>query len=220
MPEKLVTDNLIEYDVIMDTDLAIVLTMLSKIKNTDMLSDEVKTLTKSPSALKNLLLFREDKNPLSVILNDKYKDSLGNILKELETECEDDIIKNTRPNDILIFVATMQMNKNLIHNKILCKTEKEVERIKKFLGADIDATSEKISDLSKYDCVFLKYIDNIYNYTGIEAKHLYIYNAKFNLGENFRMSDIAIILSRTNNIRTIDPYKNLRVPNLEADNND
>lgn len=210
------TSNLIEYEVIMDTDLAIVLTMLSKSKDTSILNEDVRTLADSPSALKNLLLFRKDKNPLSAILDEKYTDSFGVLLKELEESCEDEIIDKTRPTDILIYVASMEMNKDLIDNLILCKSPKQEERIKKFLSETAKTTSDPVTDMKDHDCLFVKYTDNFYNYSGLQGKHLYIYNARFNLGEQYRLPDLALLLSRTNRIRTIDPYKNLRVPNLEA----
>lgn len=212
------TSNVIEYEVIMDTDLAIVMTLIPKIKNPNMFNDLTRTVVDSPSKLKNLLLFRTDKNPLSAILNEKYKDSFGSILHELENSYEDEIINNTRPNDILLYVSTMQFNKDLIRNIIICNNNKQKDRVRKFIGEDIEILTTPITDMKDYDCLFVKYTDNFYNYTNLQAKHLYIYNARFNLKEGYKYTDSTLILTKTNRIRTIDPYKNLRVPNCMEEN--
>lgn len=214
------TSNVIEYEVIMDTDLAVVLTLIKNTKNPDIFNNITRTVVDSPSKLKNLLLFRKGKNPLSAVLNERYKYSFGSLLHELEDTYEDEILDNTRPNDILLYVATMQFNKELIRNIIVCKNEKQKDRIKRFLGEDIEVVTEPITDMKDYDCLFVKYTDNFYNYTGLQAKHLYVYNARFNLKDDYGYPDPLLVLTKTNRVRTIDPYKNLRVPNnLEEDTN-
>lgn len=209
------TANLIEYEVIMDVDLAIVKAILEKIQNKAIYNPIVLRCHNSINPIKNLLLFRRDKNPLSVILSSKYKDSCGTILKELEDKYSEMIVKNTSPNDIFFYVNLMEMNSQYISNTILCKTKSQEEKIKKLIPT-ITTTLDPHQDMKNYDCLFVKYADNFFNYTGLQGKHLYLYNAAFNLGEKYELPETVVLLSKTNKIRTIDPYKTLRVPNMEV----
>lgn len=213
---KYTTRNLVEFETAMDLDVAIVSTILTKIKNKSLLSPTISNATTlNMNVLKNLLLYRKDENPLSAILDDKYKDSFDTILEEIKDKYYDYILDIISPTDILELVHSLSMAKNIIFSTILCNTEKEEECIKRF--TDKVETTVGDVDIDNYNCIFVKYINRIDKYFPIKGKYIYIYNAQFNLDERFAPKPMAILLSEKNVIRMVDPYKHLTVPTINLE---
>ena len=206
-----ITKNIIEFEMVFDVDIGIVRTMYDKVSNKKLLSPRLLNCA-SDSAIRNLLLFRENKNPLSVVLNDEYQDSIDTILGELYESSEDEILENTVANSITNLVYNLT-NSKAIHNTVLCKNKKQVDLVKKFIPRITTITEAQ--DMTNYQCIFVKYIDDLLKFREISGKRIYLYNARFNLTDKFSLPPLAIYLSKANTFGTIDPYKDLRVPNVK-----
>lgn len=213
---KYTTKNLVEFEAAMDLDVAIVSTLLTKVKNKSLLSPKILNANVlNMNVIRNLLLYRTDENPLSVVLDEKYKDSFDTILQEIKDKYYDYILDVVTPTDILGLVHSLSIAKDIIFSTILCETEKEAECIRRFTDkVDIKVGDAKVSD---YNCIFIKYINRIDKYFPIAGKYIYIYNAQFNLDERFAPKPMAILLSEKNVIRMVDPYKHLTVPTINLE---
>lgn len=127
------------------------------------------------------LLSRDNKNPLSIITKDNYKDKMDNLYKELlETEYEN-IIKNSPTTKIKDMILTGKKMMNLLQATIVCKNELEEQIIKgdeDFKKINIDSEYDyKNSDTVFYNDIF-NILNNIQN---IGGKNIIVSNAKYNL---------------------------------------
>jgi hypothetical protein len=127
---KYTTSNLVEFDCIMDTDFSIIELMMRRYENSKYFKNEVINAS-SPNVLKNLLLFRESKNPLSILLKEEYLDSADDLLNEFIDTYQFEIIENSHPTDVFRFIKTLNETNGVIKTKITCKNEFEVDFIKK-----------------------------------------------------------------------------------------
>lgn len=212
------SSNLVEYETIVDTDLA-VFAMCMKIFSKDSLRPEITSAKRSLSSIKNILLFRTERNPLSVLLVDKYKDSYDVLLDEMVKEFPEELNHYERFNDIFEYIYLMETNNDRIENTIICKNEYQKKKVREMIpDIKIIDYDENGIDMDPYGCLFIKYSKDLFNYKNLSNKYLYIYNARFNLTEGYTIDDVTMLLAKTNHIRTIDPYKNLRVPNAGGNN--
>ena len=205
------TYNLIIFDMLFDMDLAVLKVLLDNTKMPDLFNDRVNNIN-SMNEMRNILLFREQNNPLSVLLSDKYVDSADTILKELEEAYAEKLVEYAQPNSIANFVYHMSES-GVIENTILCKDKWQVEKVKNNIPKAIPILDIP-TNIDKYHCLFVKYVTDLLAFKGIGGKHIYLYNARFNLTDKFALDPIAIYISKMNRINTIDPFKGLRVPNL------
>lgn len=212
-----VTNNLVEFETVFDCDLAICLTLLSKLKNTKMLNENLRygSTNLSANKLRNLLLFREDTNPLSAILDKSLKDSFDVLLVETKLKYEEEIYKAIKPTDLLQPIVNLGISKGSIQSVVNCRTEKEVEFVKSFTGSIEPVLNCK--DISPYTGVFIKYIDDITAYSPLGGKYIYITNAQYNLGPEFLPKPVALTLGSKNIIRLVDIYKNITIPRANAE---
>ena len=210
--KRFVTKNLIEFSTVMDTDLASMMVLLQKTKNTSLLSDDINKDI-SPSVLVNKLLFRRSENPFSVVLNKKYEDSFESIYNEFKDKYYDEVLEIAKPTDLFDLIVKMNDADGTIENFIYCTNSKEEEVLHRLYDSFI--TIDKIP--SNYTCLFIKYISKIEPYLPLEGKYIYIINAQYNLGENFIPHPVTVALSDVNRIRMIDPYKGFSVPNAQLE---
>jgi hypothetical protein len=206
---KYTTSNLVEFDCIIDTDLSIIEFMLNRYNNSEYFKDEV-IHSSSTNAIRNLLLFRENKNPLSILFKDEYIESIDSILEEILSNYKEEIIANSHPTDVFRFIKTLNETDGIIKTRINCSNRSEQELIKKHDSSMFTVLNE--TDVSPYNCIFIKYLDNIIKYTNLGGKYIFMINARYNLSKDFRPKSISIIPAEYNKIRTIDPYIGLRVP--------
>lgn len=127
------------------------------------------------------LLSRSNKNPLSIITKENYKDKIDSLYKELlETEYEN-IIKNSPTTRIKDMIITGKKMMNLLQATIVCKNELEEQIIKN------DKDFKRINIDSKYDykgcdTVFYNDIfDILNNIQNIGGKNVIVSNVKYNL---------------------------------------
>lgn len=213
------TSNLIEFDCVIDTDLSIIELMLRRYENSDYFKYEVSHAS-STNVLRNLLLFRENKNPLTILLKDEYLDSADDLLYEFINTYKFEIIQNSHPTDVFRFVKTLNETNGVINTRINCTDQMEEDFIKQHDSSVF--TLQNQVDLSSYNCVFVKYLENISKYNNLGGKYIFIINAKYNLTKDFKPKPITLLAAEYNKVRTIDPYIGLRVPiktNIGGSNN-
>lgn len=206
---KYTTSNLLEFEMLIDTDLSVIQTMLKKYPNSNFFRDNVLHAS-SINVIKNLLLFRKDRNPLSILIKPEYINSIDDLYKELIDSCRDEIINNSHPTDIFRFVKTLNDTGGIINNTITCNNELEYNFLKSNDSTLVLRIKE--NDLTNYNCLFIKYIDDIPKYINYGGKYVFITNAMYNLSSSFIPKQIAVLALEYNRIRTIDPYKGLTVP--------
>lgn len=210
------TSGLMEFEMVMDLDLAIVGFIIVHMKDEKIIKPEI-AAAESISGLKNMLLFRTELNPLSIIIKEEYKDSYDNIYQELMDSYGQEIYDMVRPTDILSFVESAYSSRGLVNITINCKNEKEVSKINK-ISHNKYKTVLNQNDLIFYDGLYIKYAKHIPKYQHVDKKHICILNTMYNMkrvGHSYEVCPEILLYAETNIIKMIDPYTDLSIPRVE-----
>lgn len=205
---KITNKVLVDFEIIMDLDLATVYYLITHCKTPEILNTNI-GLADTLSGIRNILLFRKTRNPLEVCIKEEYKDSIDVLYKDLMNAYEKEILNLTRPNDLFNYFYMLSRTDNLVNITINCNTELQKEMIDKIMPTVYTTINER--DLEEYDTLYLKYSDDIIEYNNIEKKKIYIANAMYNLETGLFKKSILLICDH-NIINTIDLYKNLTIP--------
>ena len=205
---KITNKVLVDFEIIMDLDLATVYYLITHCKTPEILDTSI-GVADSLSCIRNILLFRKTKNPLEVCIKKEYKDSIDNLYKDLMTSYEDKILALTEPNDLFNYFYMLSRTDNLVNIVINCKTELQKNMISKIMPTVNTSLNER--DLEEFDTLYMKYSDDIIEYKNIEKKKIYIANAMYNLETGLFKKSILLICDH-NIVNTIDLYKNLTIP--------
>jgi hypothetical protein len=201
--------NLLSFDSVVDMELGMINFMMAKYHKSFYFNQNVVNAS-SENVKKNMLLARTNKNPLTVLLNGKAISSADSMLKEIKEKYMKEVIAFSKPNDILRFVKTLQQTDGVIKCTINCKNELEKQYINK-LDDSLAVVMNEI-DMTCYDALFLKYIDDIVNYRNMGGKYIYVSNYQHNIDqETGEPKKIILVASGYNKIRMIDPYIGLTI---------
>lgn len=209
---KYTTSNLVEFDAVVDTDLAIIDYMISNY-NKSFFKESVLNAS-SRNVIKNLLLFREDINPLTILLKDEYLESAEDLFKEIINTKYEEVLKLAEPTDIFRYIKTLEdETEGVVISTINCKNKLEQQMINELAG--IMRTDINQKDMNTFTCLFVKNIKDIETYRNFGGKYIYLSNFKFNLNEDFVIKlDIASVAGY-NSVKIIDPYVGLILPKGE-----
>lgn len=198
---------LIEFSCIFDTDFGILETIKQKYRNPKYI--DIEYLDKVD---KDILLYslskREKENPLSLVINEKYIDSMDILLEDFNKNELNNIYKNSQKTNLynlmIIYLSTKQ-----IKVTVLCKNKIEGEIIKninKPFNTIIQPKYEDI-DLDEFDCIFVKEFKDVLKFKNVRLKHIYICRYYFNLEKNEEkpLKDIFIKIP-SNEFHLVDIY--------------
>lgn len=205
-----VSNILCDFESIVDLDLATVYYIATHIKNVDLIDTNILKAS-SNSAIRNLLLFRSNKNPLSIIIKEEYKDSLDKLYKDLMEKHEQEILDICTFNDIARYIKTLYTTGKLVNITVNCETELQLEYAKKNMPELNSVLNE--TNISNYNTLFIKYSSNLLKFGEIEEKKIYIVNAMYNYNNLIFKPEILLIMD-INKICTIDLYSDLTIPNF------
>lgn len=127
------------------------------------------------------LISRENKNPLSILVKDEYKDQIDNIYNELMEKEYYNIIKYSPITKIRDMILTGKKMFNLLQTTIICKNKLEEQFIKN------DELLNKFNISNEYDyngCDTIFYndiFDILRNINNIGGKNIIISNVRYNL---------------------------------------
>lgn len=205
--------NLFEFETIVDVDLSIVMYIINNMSNSNYIDIDLLKNTTTINGLKNTLLFRENTNPLSVIIKKDYEDSINDIYNEIMEYHKKEIIDNALPTDIMTFCNLGSTIRGVINNHVNCKDKIEEDYIKR--KADGVVTKINEYDLNNYNTLYAKTTDNLFNYKNLVNKKIFILNTRYNMMKDYLIyKPEAMAVSTSNTMCTIDPYKNLTIPSI------
>lgn len=205
---------LFEFDSLVDTDLGLLIYIQLSFKNSKYFNNIV--MKSSDYVLKSLLLTRKNRNPLSVIIDNKYKDSIDSLYKELIDSKYEDILSISKPLSIFRFLETLKKTDGLLNCSVLCKSDLEVKAIKKFDNTVPCSTSGYNYNLAEANALYIKAFEDIIKYKNVNDLSIYILNYDFNIQEGrpdrIPKLDLSLAVGRTNSIYLIDPYYKFKKP--------
>lgn len=210
-----------DFDVLIDMDLAIASYLIEQYPKSFYFKD--KLADTSMYFLKLLLLSRKDRNPITAIVKDEYKDKVDDIYKEITTNTEiyDKIldIAAAFPTDILGILSLSSKNFGY-RITVRCRNIQEENTFLNIVRLDNGAkwntivdNSEKLS-IDKYKILFIHDIDEIGDFEEVGGKTIYLYDYGGNY-EDFKhnkYSLTAILAGSINAVKFISPYSNFVFP--------
>lgn len=207
---KYTTSNLLEFETVMDLDFSIAKLMIEKYKKSKYI--KVKEYS-SENALKNILLFRKEVNPVTAIIEEEYLDSADQLLEEFKEKYIDEILSEARPTDVFRYVKTLEESGGVIISTVDCKNQQQKQLINKIDASIKTCIGE--TDIDIYSCLFIKDIKDIIKYKNLGGKYIFVLNCAYNMDDNFILKPGIMVAAGYNKIRTIDPYIGLTLPKGE-----
>jgi len=196
--------NLLTFETVVDIELGIINYMIDKYKKSVYFNQYVVNAS-SENVKKNLLLARVDNNPITILLKEEYLGSADDMLKDIEKNYMEEVLTHSKPNDILKFIKTLQSSDGIINCNISCKNQLQKQYINK-LDSSITVLIDE-TDMSNYDCLFLKYVDDVLRYKNMGGKYIFLSNYMHNIDIATGLpKKIILVVSGSNKIRTVDPY--------------
>ena len=203
--------SLVQFNSIVDLDKYMIYYVLNKYPRSKYIKDEAYGYTDYYVDI--LLMQRREKNPLSIIFKNDYKDQIDNLYSELLLKKKDmlkDVIFLTSICDPFRVMSDYEAYIN-------CKDDDEIEICNRIFDkcTNISLIENEVS-LIKYFNIILKDIDDILlfeePYTG---KSIYIWNYPMNY-ENYDMNNnlslLTISLMQSNSIKLITPIADFKIP--------
>lgn len=194
---------LVDFDFLGDTDLTVCEYVIYNYKDSFYLNKDI--LHSSEYYLKYILITRDNKNPLTVIFKDKYKDKLDDLYKELIDTKWEDILKHCKNTDIYsVFHMT---DYNIYVN---CRNEAEVEMIYKQTKDKFKCIINCI-DCTPYFSIYCKNAEDIFKRKNINGKSIYIqdYGPNYENQKNDVPNSAALALMGKNNLKFISIYSDI-----------
>lgn len=213
-PNIQIVHNLFEFESVVDVDLSIIMYIIKNMNdNNKFINEDFIRFTPSLNGIQNRLLFRTTNNPLSIIIKKEYHDSINDIYNELMANHKQEIINNAIPTSIMNFYITGTNISGVVNNYINCKDEIEKQYIHKYTHTAQIKNNE--NDMKKYNTIYVKSVNSLFNYKNLVHKKIFIFNARFNMMNDYLIyKPEAMAISTVNTICTIDPYNNLTIPSI------
>ena len=216
MKDKRIIRILVEFEFIIDLDLAMFKLIRDKYNNPDLIKQDVIN-TYNEFIMINLLINRNNINPLEIMVDescdvtDLYYDILNNHMGEL--------LDRAKAYDTFGLMVTYLKLLNDVNITVLCNTELQA----KFINSLNSKLPTKVSTrenipTDNYDSFYVKYYADILRYRNINGKNIYIANAKYNVEEDrtfIPKVSVSAVVGYTNKVHLVDLYKNIKFNNSQ-----
>lgn len=212
-PDVQIVYNLFEFETVVDVDLSVVMYIIDNMDNSDYIDLNLLKYATTLNGIENRLLFRENINPLSIIIKKEYQDSIDDIYNEIMEYHKQEIIDKALPTDLLTFCNLGSTITGVVNNHVNCKDKIEEAYIHKMTERVVAKVNQ--FDISNYNTLYAKSVDNLFNYQNLSNKKIFILNARYNMMKDFLIyKPEAMAISTSNTMCIIDPYKNLTIPSM------
>lgn len=206
-----VTKNLFTFDSVIDIDIAIISLMIDEFPDAKKYYKS-NIISASLNVLKNYRISSPYKNPLKILFKDEYSEGLEDMYADIIEKYYDSILEISLPNDVFKLSETfMKTDDKFIQCSINCRNSKEKQYINKILDSNYD-TKIDVKDVTSYGCIFVKYPEELLQFSNVEGKHIYVSNLRCNYDNDCNISKLLVKnYADTNFIHTVDPYAGMKL---------
>ena len=206
---------LVEFDMLIDLDLAIFKYIKDKYNNPNYVDQNIIKMHDERQIIK-MMLNRQCINPLEILIPDMevlelYHDIMNNHIDEL--------LQYAKASDLFGLMITFLREASSLEITVLCKSQLESDFIKSLNNRlnTVVYKNYKNVPVNTYTILYIKYYPSVLEYNTIEGKHIYISNARYNMEPDSNMPTIAIsgLVGDVNIIHMIDMYKDIKVERIE-----
>lgn len=206
---------LVEFDMLIDLDLAIFKYIKDKYNNPNYVDQNIIKMHDERQIIQ-MMLNRQCINPLEILIPDMevlelYYDIMNNHMDEL--------LQYAKASDLFGLMITFLREASSLEITVLCKSQLESDFIKSLNNRlnTVVYKNYKNVPVNTYTILYIKYYPSVLEYNTIEGKHIYISNARYNMEPDSNMPTIAIsgLVGDVNIIHMIDMYKDIKVERIE-----
>ena len=206
---------LVEFDMLIDLDLAIFKYIKDKYNNPNYVDQNIIKMHDERQIIQ-MMLNRQCINPLEILIPDMevlelYHDIMNNHMDEL--------LQYAKASDLFGLMITFLREASSLEITVLCKSQLESDFIKSLNNRlnTVVYKNYKNVPVNTYTILYIKYYPSVLEYNIIEGKHIYISNARYNMEPDSNMPTIAIsgLVGDVNIIHMIDMYKDIKVERIE-----
>lgn len=206
---------LVEFDMLIDLDLAIFKYIKDKYNNPNYVDQNIIKMYDERQIIQ-MMLNRQCINPLEILIPDMevlelYHDIMNNHMDEL--------LQYAKASDLFGLMITFLREASSLEITVLCKSQLESDFIKSLNNRlnTVVYKNYKNVPVNTYTILYIKYYPSVLEYNTIEGKHIYISNARYNMEPDSNMPTIAIsgLVGDVNIIHMIDMYKDIKVERIE-----
>lgn len=206
---------LVEFDMLIDLDLAIFKYIKDKYNNPNYVDQNIIKMHDERQIIQ-MMLNRQCINPLEILIPDMevlelYHDIMNNHMDEL--------LQYAKASDLFGLMITFLREASSLEITVLCKSQLESDFIKSLNNRlnTVVYKNYKNVPVNTYTILYIKYYPSVLEYNTIEGKHIYISNARYNMEPDSNMPTIAIsgLVGDVNIIHMIDMYKDIKVERIE-----
>ena len=206
---------LVEFDMLIDLDLAIFKYIKDKYNNPNYVDQNIIKMHDERQIIQ-MMLNRQCINPLEILIPDMevlelYHDIMNNHIDEL--------LQYAKASDLFGLMITFLREASSLEITVLCKSQLESDFIKSLNNRlnTVVYKNYKNVPVNTYTILYIKYYPSVLEYNTIEGKHIYISNARYNMEPDSNMPTIAIsgLVGDVNIIHMIDMYKDIKVERIE-----
>lgn len=201
---------LVDFNMIFDTDLGILKFLMNKYPKSKFFIEGRSEATEY--FLKYLLYTRSYRNPLIVLIKDKY--DIDDLYNQIFNEKWEEVLKYTKPTSIYYFLSEFGVS-NGYNITVNCKNTLEQIRCEKERNNPWNYKID-VSDIKKYFCIYQENSEDLQKYKNISGKSIYLCDygpnyIKDENGDNIP-NIIAELLSKTNEVKYINKYARFELP--------
>lgn len=213
---------LVEFEFVIDLDLAILKMMKEEYKNSSFIIDRLRSFNNEYRMIE-MMIHRDNSNPLTALIVDGYDTSklYDQIINEKEQLLLD---KYAKPADSFGLMVTYLTHSYSAVVTILCRNSIEEQFIKsKNANMPTLVSSKADVNLDEYDVLYVKYADHLQDYGAISGKNIYIAKTKYNCEGDASIHSNVELLSNyafSNIFHLIDIYKYVKYSPKGEEGND
>lgn len=204
----------VPFDMVIDTDLGL-WKLIQDQYSDNIFFYEGLIKDRDMNHMKYMITSRTDKNPLKILLKDKYQNSADSLYEQFMNTEYDKILNLSVNTAIYDMICKSKGVKDILRYTILCKSQQEVDEARKrFKRHKVDIHTIiyedlKDVDISSYGSIYIKNIDDFFLYKNVGGKNIIIGNYGFNLEDgisNIPLAKQSLEISKLNVVQIIDMY--------------
>ena len=179
-PKTGINRILVEFDVVVDIDLAIMKLVQEKFNNPKFIRQDIMSL--SLHDVKEELLNRKYESPLSICIDDIK--SANSLYKEFLENKYNEILEFQTATGIFKLMEVYHKTDGM-KVTILCSSKEEADVINSYGNFNVLIKKHDEVNINDYDIYFIKSLPRIYTFEGrMENKHIFVMGYKYNLVED------------------------------------
>ena len=205
MGKKKIIQNFVEFDCLLGIDIGATLLFLKNYCKADYVNP---VYHQTLNTYYNMVIWREERNPLKLVLKKEYHEYADTLLAEFIGKYEEKIYLNSPITEVLKYLNLLTEDNEEVKCIVGCHSYIQEKIIRKLMPKV--TTTIGNYDMEYMSTLFLDDLEDLPKYHHLNGKYLYLMMKKRNINDNWLVKELpgdpAVI------IRVIQQYKGLLIP--------